>query len=144
MANGRVQAFGPKDEVLAKVLRSAPAPLKGRCRHGERCPCMSKDKNALRIITQIRRYLVAGVATCLLLVGGVGGWAALTEMSGAVIALGPAGGRFQRQEGPASDRRRGRRDLVREGDRVKAGDILVRLDETVTRANLAIVIKESG
>jgi HlyD family secretion protein len=30
---------------------------------------------------------------------------------------------------------------VRDGDRVKAGDILVRLDETVTRANLAIVTK---
>jgi HlyD family secretion protein len=30
---------------------------------------------------------------------------------------------------------------VRDGDRVKAGDTLVRLDETVTRANLAIVHK---
>jgi HlyD family secretion protein len=30
---------------------------------------------------------------------------------------------------------------VRDGDRVKAGDILVRLDDTVTRANLAIVTK---
>jgi HlyD family secretion protein len=30
---------------------------------------------------------------------------------------------------------------VRDGDRVRAGDIVVRLDETVTRANLAIVTK---
>ena len=30
---------------------------------------------------------------------------------------------------------------VHDGDRVKAGDILIRLDETVTRANLAIVTK---
>jgi len=30
---------------------------------------------------------------------------------------------------------------VRDGDRVKTGDIVVRLDETVTRANLAIVTK---
>ena len=30
---------------------------------------------------------------------------------------------------------------VREGDRVKAGDIIVRLDQTITRANLAIVTK---
>src|SRR5690606_6333788 len=30
---------------------------------------------------------------------------------------------------------------VRDGDRVKAGDIVVRLDETVTRANLAVVTK---
>ena len=31
--------------------------------------------------------------------------------------------------------------LVHDGDRVKAGDLLVRLDDTVTRANLAIVTK---
>ena len=30
---------------------------------------------------------------------------------------------------------------VRDGDRVKAGDVVVRLDETVTRANLSIVTK---
>ena len=30
---------------------------------------------------------------------------------------------------------------VREGDQVKAGDVVVRLDETVTRANLLIVLK---
>ena len=29
---------------------------------------------------------------------------------------------------------------VRDGDRVKAGDIVVRLDETITQANLAIVV----
>ena len=29
---------------------------------------------------------------------------------------------------------------VRDGDKVKAGDVVVRLDETVTRANLAIVV----
>ncbi len=30
---------------------------------------------------------------------------------------------------------------VRDGDRVKSGDIVVRLDETITQANLAIVVK---
>ena len=47
----------------------------------------------------------------------------------------------QRQEGAAPDRRRRRRAARARGDQVKAGDILVRLDETVTRANLAIVTK---
>lgn len=90
---------------------------------------------------QIRRYLLAGVTTCLLLVGGVGGLAAVTTMSGAVIASGklvvdsnvkkvqhPTGGVVGEIN-------------VREGDHVKAGDIVVRLDETTTRANLAIVSK---
>ena len=31
--------------------------------------------------------------------------------------------------------------LARDGDRVKAGDVVVRLDDTVTRANLAIITK---
>ncbi|RWB24326.1 MAG: HlyD family type I secretion periplasmic adaptor subunit, partial [Mesorhizobium sp.] len=36
----------------------------------------------------IRRYLLGGVATCILLVGGAGSLAAVTELSGAVIASG--------------------------------------------------------
>jgi len=31
--------------------------------------------------------------------------------------------------------------LVRDGDRVKAADVVARLDQTVTRANLAIIVK---
>jgi HlyD family secretion protein len=89
----------------------------------------------------IRRHLRAGAALVVLLAGGVGGWAATTEISGAVIAPGalvvdsnvkkvqhPTGGIVGELH-------------VRDGDRVKAGDILVRLDDTVTRANLAIVTK---
>ena len=35
-----------------------------------------------------RRYLVLGFVATFLLLGGVGGWAATTEVSGAVIASG--------------------------------------------------------
>ncbi|ESX90610.1 HlyD family type I secretion periplasmic adaptor subunit [Mesorhizobium sp. LSHC412B00] len=101
---------------------------------------MSEDRSALHH-RQVRRYLVAGVATCLLLVGGVGGMAAVTKMSGAVIAAGRLVvdsnvKKVQHPTGGVVGEIR-----VREGDRVKAGDILVRLDETTTRANLAIVSK---
>ncbi|MER9733232.1 HlyD family type I secretion periplasmic adaptor subunit [Mesorhizobium sp. M0217] len=101
---------------------------------------MSEDRSALHH-QQVRRYLVAGVATCLLLVGGVGGLAAVTKMSGAVIAAGRLVvdsnvKKVQHPTGGVVGEIR-----VREGDRVKAGDILVRLDETTTRANLAIVSK---
>lgn len=88
----------------------------------------------------IRRHLVAGLAAVFLLVGGIGGWAATTELAGAVIAPGtlvvesdvkkvqhPTGGVVAELN-------------VREGDSVVAGEVLVRLDETVTRANLAIVV----
>jgi HlyD family secretion protein len=89
----------------------------------------------------IHRHLLAGCLIVLLLAGGVGGWAATTQIAGALIAQGsvvvdsnvkkvqhPTGGVVGKLN-------------VQDGDRVKAGDILVQLDDTVTRANLAIVTK---
>jgi HlyD family secretion protein len=72
---------------------------------------------------------------------GVGGWASTTEISGAVIATGSmvVDSNVKKVQHPTGG-------IVgeihaRDGDRVKEGDILVRLDETVTRANMAIVRK---
>lgn len=89
----------------------------------------------------IRRYLLAGVATLMLLVGGVGGVAAVTELSGAVIAQGTlvVDSNVKKVQHPSGGVVGA--ILVREGDKVEAGQVLVRLDETVTRANLAIVAK---
>jgi HlyD family secretion protein len=75
------------------------------------------------------------------LVGGVGGWGATTDIAGAVIAQGALVvdsnlRKVQHLTGGVIDE-----ILVRDGDRVKEGDVLVRLDATVTRANLAIVVK---
>ena len=77
----------------------------------------------------------------IVLAGGVGGWAGTMKLSGALIAPGsivvdsnvkkvqhPTGGIVGEV-------------FVRDGDRVKQGDIVVRLDDTITRANLAIVTK---
>jgi HlyD family secretion protein len=85
--------------------------------------------------------MVAGLAIVMVLAFGVGGWAGTMKLSGAIIAPGqivvdsnvkkvqhPTGGIVGEL-------------LVHDGDRVKAGQILVRLDDTVTRANLAIVTK---
>ncbi len=77
----------------------------------------------------------------LLLVGGVGGWASTTDIAGAVIAQGllvvdSSVKKVQHPTGGVVGEVR-----VRDGDRVKAGDILVRLDDTQTRANLAIIAK---
>ncbi|MFY9685094.1 MAG: HlyD family type I secretion periplasmic adaptor subunit [Pseudolabrys sp.] len=89
----------------------------------------------------IHRHLLAGCLIVLLLAGGVGGWAATTQIAGALIAQGsvvvdsnvkkvqhPTGGVVGKLN-------------VQDGDRVKAGAILVQLDDTITRANLAIVTK---
>jgi HlyD family secretion protein len=97
-----------------------------------------KDGSSL---SSIHSNLKAGLIVVLLLGGGVGGWAATTQLSGALIAQGsvvvdsnvkkvqhPTGGIVGEL-------------LVHDGDHVTAGDVLVRLDETVLRANLAIVTK---
>ena len=89
----------------------------------------------------IRRNLIAAAVVALLLVGAVGGWAAITELAGAVIAQGllvvdSNVKKIQHPTGGVVGEVR-----VRDGDHVKAGDIVVRLDETQTRANLAIVTK---
>ncbi len=89
----------------------------------------------------IQSHVIAGVAVVVMLVGGVGGWAATTDIAGALIAPGSVVvdsnvKKVQHPTGGVVGEVR-----VRDGDRVKAGDIVVRLDETVTRANLAIVTK---
>ncbi|KAF0100979.1 MAG: HlyD family secretion protein [Rhodospirillaceae bacterium] len=88
-----------------------------------------------------RKPLMIGLVSCFVLVFGIGGWAATTQLSGAVIAPGklvvdtnvkkiqhPTGGVVGEL-------------LVKEGDRVKQGDVVVRLDGTQAKANLGIVTK---
>jgi len=89
----------------------------------------------------IQRHLWAGIALLIVLCGGVGGWAATTEIAGAVIAPGilvvdTNVKKVQHPTGGVVGEIR-----ARDGDRVSIGDIVVRLDETVTRANLAIVLR---
>jgi len=89
----------------------------------------------------IRRHILTALAVVFVLAVGLGGWAMTTELAGAVVASGslvvdtnvkkvqhPTGGVVGELN-------------VRDGDRVQAGDVVIRLDDTVTRANLAIVVK---
>jgi HlyD family secretion protein len=90
---------------------------------------------------KIRKLNLVGLAITVLLIGGVGGWAATTQMAGAVIAPGTivvesSVKKVQHPTGGVVGEL-----LARDGDLVKAGDVVVRLDDTVTKANLAIVTK---
>lgn len=94
-----------------------------------------------RTCRSLRRALTGGGAVTALLGLGLGGWAVTTEIAGAVVAPGtlvvetnvkkvqhPTGGVVG--------------DLyVRDGSEVRSGEVLLRLDETVTRANLAVITK---
>jgi HlyD family secretion protein len=92
-------------------------------------------------LRSIRRHLLVGVIVAVLLIGGVGGWASTTEFAGAVIAQGTLVvdtnvKKVQHPTGGVVGELR-----VRDGDKVKEGDVVVRLDDTQTRANLQIVVK---
>lgn len=90
----------------------------------------------------IRRLQILGGLVVLLMVVGVGVWATETEISGAVIARGQIVAesntkKVQHAEGGIVGEIR-----ARNGDRVRAGDIVVRLDATTARANMQIVTKK--
>jgi HlyD family secretion protein len=95
----------------------------------------------MKALHSIRRHLFLALAAAFVLVGVIGGWAGTSEFAGAVIAQGqlvvdtsvkkvqhPTGGVVAELN-------------VKEGDKVKSGDIVVKLDDTQTRANLQIVTK---
>ncbi|MBF9232714.1 HlyD family type I secretion periplasmic adaptor subunit [Microvirga sp. BT350] len=90
----------------------------------------------------LRRSATAGMAMIALFGGTIGLWAATANLSGAVVA----GGQFvvdtsvkkiQHATGGIVGELK-----VHEGSRVSQGDLLIRLDETVTRANLQVVSKQ--
>lgn len=87
----------------------------------------------------IRRHLLTGSVLAVVLVVALAGWARTTQINGAVIANGvvvvesdvkkvqhPAGGIVGELN-------------VHDGDHVKAGDVLLRLDDTQTKASLGII-----
>jgi HlyD family secretion protein len=89
----------------------------------------------------IQRHLIGGAAIVGFLVFGIGSWAATMKLEGAVVAQGSlvvdsSVKKVQHLSGGIVKEIR-----VREGDHVKAGDILLRLDETQTKAANAIVSK---
>ena len=89
----------------------------------------------------LQRHIGAGIALGALLVTGVGAWAIGTSISGAVVAPGTlvVSSSLKKVQHPVGGVVGELR--VKDGDRVRVGDVVVRLDETVTRANLAIVDK---
>jgi HlyD family secretion protein len=87
----------------------------------------------------IRANLILGFAVLSLLVGGGGLWLGLTKIAGAVIA--PATVVVESNIKKVQHQTGGTIGAIfgQDGDHVRAGDVLVRLDDTLTRANLQII-----
>jgi HlyD family secretion protein len=92
--------------------------------------------------TSLRSLTILGLSGVLLFAGTIGLWATATTWSGAVMAPGQfvvEGNtkKVQHQTGGTVGAIH-----VREGDKVVAGDVLISLDDTLTRASLQIVLKQ--
>jgi HlyD family secretion protein len=103
---------------------------------------MTEEASATVYTHSLRRSFLFGISAAALFAGTIGLWAATSPMAGAVVAPGlfvidSNLKKIQHQTG-------GIVALlpVKEGDHVKAGDLVLRLDETVTKANLQIVISQ--
>ncbi len=91
---------------------------------------------------RVGRYMVTGALVMVLLFGGLGAWAARTEIAGAVIGQGVVVAesnvkKIQHPTGGVVGE-----ILVRNGTKVEAGDLLLRLDETQTRASQQMIVKQ--
>lgn len=86
-----------------------------------------------------RRHLVIGFAALGVLLGGFGLWSVATEISGAVVASGQIEVDRNRQVVQHPDGGVVRDILVKEGQTVRAGEALLRLDGTALRSEFAIV-----
>jgi len=95
-----------------------------------------RSQNSRNPMRTVRRLELAGYALLALLFGGAGVWASTTHIAGAVIAPGsvvvrsnvkkvqhPTGGVVAEID-------------VHDGDHVKAGQVVIRLDSTVARATV--------
>ncbi len=94
---------------------------------------LSPPRRSLRRLDRLAVVLVGALAA------GVVGWGAFTEIEGAVVGVGNlvVDGRSKTIQHPAGGRVAEIR--VRDGDTVAEGDVLLRLDDTATRAQLGVV-----
>ena len=88
------------------------------------------------------RPLLLGFLTLAVLAGGLFGWGAFASISGAVIAAGRVEVESRDQVVEHIDGGTVGSILVKNGDRVNAGDVLVRLDDGELRSEEAILASE--
>ncbi|RDJ25204.1 HlyD family type I secretion periplasmic adaptor subunit [Bosea caraganae] len=94
--------------------------------------------------SSLRSLALSGGAGIALFAGTVGVWAVTTTLSGAVVASGQfvvdsSVKKVQHPTGGVVGE-----IFVREGDRVERDAVVIRLDDTVTRSNLQVVLKQLG
>lgn len=87
----------------------------------------------------VRRPMILGVVTSLVLVTGTVGWGMMTSITGAIVTSGSLEVDQHRQVVQHADGGTVQDILVTEGTTVKSGDVLMTLDGTLLKSELTIV-----
>lgn len=98
--------------------------------------------HALRLSDSAWRPALAGWFIIALFFGGLGTWAALAPLSGAVVANGVVKVEGNRKSVQHLDGGIVKKLRVKEGDHVQAGDVLIVLDDTQTRAEYEVLSEQ--
>jgi len=93
-----------------------------------------QDEN-IKLPTSSRNVIITGLILVTLFFGGVGGWTATARLQGAVIAPGEIIVESYRKQVQHLDGGIVEEILVREGDSVEKGEVLIRLDGERVQAN---------
>jgi len=118
---------------LVRQFRSEPATLAPDPGYGE---ANAADSEIVRL--RLRRPIVAGMTVVLVLVVGLIAWAAISSISGAVVAIGTV--KVENNTKAVKHREGGvvRQIFVREGQLVRRGQVLMRLDPVQSQANVDV------
>jgi HlyD family secretion protein/epimerase transport system membrane fusion protein len=116
------------------LRRFGPAFVAGQDRPASSGPRHARD--------DCRALVLIGTAIVALVFGGFGAWSALAPLASAVVAPGSIVVDTNRKQIQHLEGGTVKDILVHDGDRVRAGQVLVRLDDTLPRAHLAILQAE--
>lgn len=134
-------AGAPKEGMaLAAAAQTAPAPRKEApppAMPGAASPPAAGRDDASG--WSARRHVIVGFTALAVLFGGFGLWSVTSNIAGAVVASGQIEVERHRQVVQHPDGGVVEQIAVSEGDTVKAGDLLLKLDGTVIRSELTIV-----
>lgn len=100
---------------------------------------VSKDPGVPTIPNSIRGPAVAGFLIIAVAFGGFGGWAALAPLNSAVVSQGTVTVSGNRRDVQHLEGGIVKELLVRDGDVVEAGQVLMRMDPSRAMANLSMV-----
>ncbi|WP_425989068.1 HlyD family type I secretion periplasmic adaptor subunit [Brevundimonas sp. TWP2-3-2] len=113
--------FADKRQLEAPVVGAPDTPLSAEARESMRAP------------------IVAGMAVVIIFVLGLGIWASVAPIWGAVVASGSVRVEGNRQTLKSREGGTVREILVRNGDLVQQGQVLLRFDDGVPRAQVAVM-----